>query len=53
MEERLERLNATREMLTERRLARAIAQAEKNAKSNASQSLENTQNREMADFAPP
>jgi hypothetical protein len=51
MEERLRRLAAAREVLAERRAARALKDAEKSAKPNAPQALDITRNREMTDFA--
>ena len=48
---RFGRLDAAREILADRAAARAAARSEKEAKKNAPPVLENTQNREMADFA--
>jgi hypothetical protein len=50
MEEKLERLDAAREALALRQAERGPR--ENAAKSNGLQALDNTENREMADFAP-
>ena len=52
MEESFERLAVAREVLAERRARRRRAESEDSAKPNAPQVLENTANREIADFAP-
>lgn len=54
MEDKLERLDAAREALALREAEKALREPRDNAaQSNGPQAIDNTENREMADFAPP